>query len=291
MSYSRLNRPSTHSLVTTSPSCAVPTTNGETPQEIAAREINAMLGAESSVTTTDAVPSRPRLIYCIGYGTSYCNWMQGTLTRHMEEADLVVLTGGADIGGLLHSDTVHPQTYSDSERDRYEIAQFEKAVALQKCVWGTCRGFQLIGALAGARIVQHQDNPRFMHDIVTHDGLALPMSSCHHQAVAAWNLPASDWKLLSWSAELQSSYHEDGHEREMVLGAENEKVTLGREIEGAIFPKLRATGTQGHLEMIYRQHGARATVAYYQAQLTRFIASGGTSVDVLTPAAPVAVTA
>src|SRR6266702_4767702 len=66
-------------------------------------------------------------IYVVGGDVSYINWMQGQSVSKMEDADLVVFTGGEDVDPAIYGDLPHPTTRFNTKRDTYEIAEFQKA--------------------------------------------------------------------------------------------------------------------------------------------------------------------
>lgn len=93
-------------------------------------------------------------VYVVGSATGYANWLlnnpdgeNGRLVSSMEEADIVVFTGGGDVDPSYYNRARHPKTYSDTPgqtdrltRDEREWEAMQQAVALNKPLWGTCRG-------------------------------------------------------------------------------------------------------------------------------------------------------
>lgn len=181
-----------------------------------------------------------RKIYIVGHATNYASWMQGTLTSNLEEADLVVFTGGEDVSPKYYQDKKHPTTSCNPERDVYEIKIAREAIALNKKLVGVCRGAQLLCVLAGGNLVQDQNNPGFYHDIKLYDGKELAFTSTHHQAQFPFVLPQEEYKILGWTNDL-CSYHKSG---------ENIELSPDVEVEICYYPKINALAIQPHPEMM-----------------------------------------
>ena len=99
-----------------------------------------------------------RKIYVIGNDYQYANWMGGKLTNTMEEADLVVMTGGEDVTPTVYGEKIGRYIGCNPERDAEEILEFEKAMQLGIPIIGICRSSQMLSALNGGKVVQHQPN-------------------------------------------------------------------------------------------------------------------------------------
>jgi len=81
-----------------------------------------------------------RKIYVVGHADNYANWMQGKLVDKMEDADLVVFTGGADVDPRMYKEPKNPNTCSNFHRDIQEAKEFYLANKLKKRIIGICRG-------------------------------------------------------------------------------------------------------------------------------------------------------
>ena len=209
-----------------------------------------------------------RRIEVVGGSLGYCNWMRPTeLVDHMEDADLVVFTGGSDVFSRLYGEPPHPRASSAPRRDFQEKKEFERARDLGLRLWGTCRGSQFLAVMAGGRLVQDQDNPSFMHPIETFDGKEIVVSSTHHQAAYPWNLKeGTDFHLLGWTVGL-CGRHEDGYGKEIVTGI----VPGNKEVEMVWYPRIRALGCQSHPEMVYGEAGQDEYISYMQSLLDDFM--------------------
>jgi len=184
-----------------------------------------------------------RKIYVVGGSNEYANWMQGEIVHNMEDADLVLFTGGEDVTPLLYGDPKHPFTGNNYDRDLRETEKFKKAQELGKHVIGICRGSQFTCAMSGGRLVQHQENPHLYHQIRTSDGKQITISSTHHQAMFPYDMNKEDYKILAWTKDMLR-YHQDGNGQEMINNRD-----LG-EVEICYFPKTKVLGIQGHPEFM-----------------------------------------
>jgi GMP synthase-like glutamine amidotransferase len=182
-----------------------------------------------------------RNVYVVGSGRSYANWMEGRIVQNIEDADLVVFTGGEDINPSLYHEPAHPTTSFNEYRDEYEIKKWHQAIKLGKHIIGICRGAQLACALSGGKLIQDQENRHFIHPIRTYEGDMIEVSSLHHQAQWPWNLKESQFKLLGWSVGL-SSFHKDGYDHDL---------PITKECEIVFYPETKALGIQGHPEMVF----------------------------------------
>lgn len=229
--------------------------------------------ADSHQSTADYI-HRPRervaarKVHVVGGANGYACWMQGTIVDSVEEADLVVFSGGEDVDSAVYGRRKHFSSYSSPARDRYEIDAFKRARALGKPMFGTCRGHQLLAALNGAILVQDQQN-RSVHPITLEDGSSIVVTSAHHQAVVPWHLPPEDYRVIGWTKG-ESDYHwgeNDGDE--LVIGVAPED----KEIEIMYWPKTRCLGTQGHPEWQADVKSVNSTtsIAYHRSILNRLL--------------------
>jgi len=199
-----------------------------------------------------------RKIYVVGGSTGYASWMQGQLTDKLSDANLVVFTGGEDIDPDFYGQPHHPFTGSNKTRDRYEFSKFEEAQKLGIPCLGICRGSQFLCVANGGLLVQHQQNPSYVHNITTYDDKELEITSTHHQAAFPYNLSKEDYRILGWTNGI-SKFHEDGNKNEM---------HPEKECEIVYYPKTKSLGIQGHPEMMKREH---LTITYLQNLLNLFL--------------------
>lgn len=198
-----------------------------------------------------------RKIYVIGNDTDYANWMQGEICNTLEEADLIVFTGGEDVNPFMYGETSHETTYYNKYRDELELEYFNKALYLNKPMIGICRGSQFLCVVAGGKLVQHQSHPHF-HDIEMFDGNVFKVTSSHHQAQFPFNLSNDKYKVLGWANDL-SKFHLDGNGKEL---------SPEKECEVVYYPKINALGIQSHPEWMSLDSEA---VIYFQKLLNNFL--------------------
>lgn len=181
-------------------------------------------------------------VYVVGGGIYYANWLNFDITNTMENADLVLFTGGEDVDPSFYKERANPKTSSNIHRDRREIMDYVKALDLKIPMLGICRGSQFLCVMNGGRLVQHQENKYGVHPMETTYG-RISITSTHHQAAFPFNLPTKDYKILGWTNGI-SSIHENGYGEEM-----NPPV----ECEIVYYPKTRSLGIQGHPEQVMYQ--------------------------------------
>lgn len=178
-----------------------------------------------------------RKIFVVGPSIGYANWMQGTLVPTLEEANLVVFTGGEDVTPLYYQQKPHRLTGCNPARDKVEIPIFREAIKLGKHIVGICRGSQLACVMNEGELIQHQNNPG-MHMMNTYDGSGLLVTSTHHQAAFPFNLPEEDYKILGWTKGI-SKIHQNG---------DGEEMNPPKECEIVYYPKTKCLGIQPHPE-------------------------------------------
>lgn len=170
--------------------------------------------------------------------------------REIEEADVVVFTGGADINPAIYGKEAHHTTYFSRQRDEYEIEAFNMMRSDQLAV-GLCRGCQLLCALNGGILIQNVSNHAGcgQHRIHNSKGKTYPIVSIHHQMIYPWDLPETDYDVLYWADHLSRYYEGDGIDLEVIKNNVEPEITVFHR-EG--LPKCLAI--QGHPEMM--EHGA-----------------------------------
>ena len=108
-------------------------------------------------------------VFVVGPASGYANWISDKLTKSLEEADLVLLTGGEDVNPKYYKEVPHRTTHF-TDRDVHEFKVIEEAIKLKKPLYGTCRGLQILTVAAGGSLIQHQSNNYSTHivnDILT----------------------------------------------------------------------------------------------------------------------------
>lgn len=104
-----------------------------------------------------------------------------SITPLIEQADIVVFTGGSDISPALYGEKLHPRTNPIFDRDKRELKMYRESQG--KFRFGICRGGQLLNVLSGGKLWQHIDNHNCgdheIRDVLT--SKKLMATSVHHQ--------------------------------------------------------------------------------------------------------------
>ena len=84
-------------------------------------------------------------------------FQSGDARALLERLDGLVLSGGSDLDPARYGDaTVHPDTYDvDPDRDAFELAMVEAALALDRPILAICRGIQVLNVALGGTLHQH----------------------------------------------------------------------------------------------------------------------------------------
>lgn len=81
-------------------------------------------------------------VYVVGgsWGSGYARFLSNhELVSEIGEAQVVILTGGADVDPSFYGARKHPTTYSSPLRDKEELEEI-KRVRPDQLVYGCCRG-------------------------------------------------------------------------------------------------------------------------------------------------------
>lgn len=77
-------------------------------------------------------------------------------SAYLQEADGLILSGGADFDPALFNEQPHPELgIVDAERDAFELELYHSAKQLGMPVLGICRGIQAINVAEGGTLHQH----------------------------------------------------------------------------------------------------------------------------------------
>lgn len=202
-------------------------------------------------------------IYIVGNSEEYANWMlDNALVDSMEEADLVVFTGGEDVNPKYYNKPRHWTTSYNDARDQIEIKAYNKAQYLGKHVIGICRGSQFLCVMNGGELVQDQPNPDYMHLMETGEESIL-VTSTHHQAAYPFNMLKARYKILGWT-ENMLKHHKDGDDRELAPE---------KECEIVYYPYTKCLGIQSHPEMMFppRSNQEHKSIEFMRELLTNFL--------------------
>lgn len=100
--------------------------------------------------------------------------------RSLDDADIVLFVGGADVNPLLYGEEPLERTGFDVKTDNRDM--FAWRHASDKFKIGICRGGQFLNVMNGGRLWQHVDNHTQEHTITDmFTGQVVQVSSTHHQ--------------------------------------------------------------------------------------------------------------
>ena len=162
-----------------------------------------------------------------------------TIVDRLENADILCLTGGADIDPMLYGEKALPGTWFNESRDKIEIEAFNEAVERGLMIFGICRGGQLANCLNGGKLWQHIEGHGSRHPITDlKTGRVVTSSSIHHQMFR----PAPDAEIVATCNEayLKVAEHE-------IWEAKNG--TPNDDVEVCWYAKSRSLCIQGHPEV------------------------------------------
>lgn len=141
-------------------------------------------------------------IYVVGNSLNYSKFIDShTLVDNIEDADIVLFTGGEDVSPSLYNCRKHPLTHSNLERDKYEKAIFEKIKPNQLAV-GVCRGSQFICIMNGGKLIQDVTGHAIGHTHSIYEPSTCKeyeITSTHHQMQYPFDLPKCYWTCLFYS--------------------------------------------------------------------------------------------
>lgn len=183
-------------------------------------------------------------VIVIGGQINYAAFLQDfEIVKNSEKADLVILTGGADVDPQLYGEEPHPTTGTDTARDMLEIKEWKaiKSNNPEILTLGICRGSQLGCVLSGGKLVQHMNHP-YTHEVeLAETGDKLEVNSTHHQMQYPFNLPDEDYDLIAFANITKNTYAEGVPEGMMNPPVDPEIV---------FYNKTKILAVQGHPEMI-----------------------------------------
>ena len=192
-------------------------------------------------------------VYVVGEAKHYANFIEDmSLVDNLEDADIVVFTGGEDVDPSLYGEKKHETTYSNIERDLEEKAIFEK-IKTNQLVVGICRGSQLMCVLNGGKLVQNCNNHGIFgtHSITCFGEIdeIYEITSTHHQMQYPYNLKNSDYTLVATSQYNRSNNYEGSGISINAIRSMGEPEIVIYHKEG----KPRCIAIQGHPEYMRKE--------------------------------------
>lgn len=156
----------------------------------------------------------------------------------LEDADLVVFPGGADVSPELYGQAKHPYSVVCERDDKTDIAVYERAQHKGIACVGICRGGQFLNVMNGGSMYQHVNNHRGNHQAVTSTGWELEVTSTHHQMM----IPDEDGVVLLKAGRSN---------RREYMGEEQETIAdigVHEDVESVYYPETNSLCFQPHPE-------------------------------------------
>jgi carbamoylphosphate synthase small subunit len=156
----------------------------------------------------------------------------------MDNADLVLFTGGEDVSPSMYGERKHPKTHANIDRDEYEYEEFCRAVEKDIPCVGICRGGQFLNVVNGGAMYQHVEEHCMAHrltDVAT--GKEYKVSSTHHQMMR----PASVGAVV-----VAEAYENGG--KEWMIGNDICKTFAGPDVEVVWYASTLSLCFQPHPE-------------------------------------------
>lgn len=197
-------------------------------------------------------------VFVVGPFKSYARWIDNVeLVDKMEDANIVMFTGGEDIHPKLYGERKLSCTGSNTARDTQEVDAFNKVVKLVKkgrkiICFGTCRGAQLLCALNGGKVIQDvSGHTLYATHTITNGEIVLDTTSLHHQMMYPFNMSREKYDIEFWSSQQLSGHYEGSYVNVDDMIDNNRNMVIEPEI--VLFhvdnmPKCIAV--QGHPEMM-----------------------------------------
>ena len=192
-------------------------------------------------------------IYVVGGSINYTSFLNNIkIVNSIEEANIVLFTGGEDVHPSLYNAEIHPTTFPNIKRDKKELEVFKKCVNSEniKLLIGICRGSQFLCVANGGKLIQNIRNHAILgtHKIINSYGDIYDITSTHHQLQYPYNLPINKYNILYWSYNNKSSIHEG----DLITWNENTK-----EPEIVLYntsKSIKSLAIQGHPESLPKNH-------------------------------------
>lgn len=192
-----------------------------------------------------------RLMYSLGYGGA----------KTIEEADVVLFTGGEDVDPKLYGEEALKTTMFNRARDDREMEIYAKAVKLGKPMVGICRGGQFLNVANDGKMWQHVDGHTGDHLMFVIDDKGntirdLNVTSTHHQMMR----PTKEAVILAIAARARTLVS-------FKMTEERQKPVL-EDVEVVWYPKTGCLCFQPHPE--FRSAGAMLK-DYFNECLDNFV--------------------
>lgn len=148
-------------------------------------------------------------VFVSGGELNYGNFLQDvSFVDNVDEAEVVLFTGGQDVSPDLYGCKKHPTTKCKQSRDLSDITIFSK-IKRNQVALGICRGSQFLCVMNGGLLIQNVTNHLIedTHEI-TNGNKTYQIRSTHHQMQYPYNLSNNDYDILYVSGKRLSDRYE-----------------------------------------------------------------------------------
>lgn len=185
-------------------------------------------------------------VYVVGGAMGYTRFLDNVeITHNIEDADIVIFTGGEDVDPSMYGCKRHITTWSNIERDKEEKKIFEQ-VSENQLVIGICRGSQYLCCLNGGILVQDlQGHAIGRTHPITNGKEVYEITSTHHQMQYPFDLPQEDYDILYWANHIGRNHSGDKINPDVIIEKGEPEIVLYHRPG-----KPKCLAIQGHPEMI-----------------------------------------
>lgn len=190
----------------------------------------------------DSLPELWLEVYVTGeekYGfIDYLSRSRCTNAKTLEQADVVVFSGGSDVSAELYGEKPHFSTRPDIQQDLEDIETFKKCIKLGIPMIGVCRGAQFLSVMHGGKLNQDINNHNTSHSMydIREKNVIKSVSSVHHQSVR--DNTENGMEILADAYRSTKRW----------LNAVDVETSKTMDIEAFWYPHTMTLGFQGHPE-------------------------------------------
>lgn len=186
-------------------------------------------------------------VYIVGGGYDYIRllYLNGyTGAKSLDDADIVLFTGGEDVNPKLYGETALRCSYFNTARDELEEAIYHEAIKRGIPCVGICRGGQFLNVMNKGSMWQDVSDHRGSHPMIIinadgSEGASIMATSTHHQMM----IPAKKGAEVLAIAKEATSLQND---RQLVQKEDNAK---GGDIEVVWYEETGCLCFQPHPEL------------------------------------------
>ena len=161
----------------------------------------------------------------------------------LEQADMILYTGGADVSPKFYGEKAISGTHVDEGRDSFDLMIFREARKRNLLQVGICRGSQFLNVVNGGKLWQdinnHAGKSHLVLDCLSKKSIVV--NSLHHQGI----ILHQDAYMLAYAEESTNKTSEEG--RWACL--DTHKNRNEKDVEAFWYSKNRCLGVQWHPEL------------------------------------------